>query len=506
MKKRKNPVAKRHRQPLRDIEKVEPARTQRTGSRNIIDLSKTTVEWVGCVISPKYMRPYFVLRRSISEGCLLCVPTTKLSAVEVVGSAYLEDSEYSEYADPAKFTGYPRVHTPQGVGEQGTGLGTALYTAASMLGAYFVVGKEDGEKLTEIPDDLLLNPGCSSGPDASESARSWWENAERRGLAESVEGGGNSEVEEDRQVEIELYVDVDLMEALDRNVASIAFSEAARTRNREAEILEEVDLDDFVVDIIGLDDVHVPYQTANVEVTALVTVYYNDDEDYKELELTRNFVIGIDNDEINAARLEHSFTDIDNLTGSDYETIQEKVGEDVEVSTIEFEKFTNFDPEEVTILANATYDLSGRTESSKNVTYYIYPFNNAMENDLVLDMTKTLIDEFEGGLDAPMQRERMKTIVLNLDLAEVEDPEAFKFFFGLADYLGASATELRRFKNSVLAYRGDIPSEVADAEEFDPEYGMAPGLKKYRYRINPSNEKDYESIGRELFGDLVDLD
>lgn len=103
------------------------------------------------------------------------------------GQGYFNDGN-SKYRVASDVTGLPRVHTPSGVREGGTGLGTVLYTAlctAAHLRFENVLGFE-----ADVDGDGI----SSQEGTRSKSAEAWWENAkERYGLAHLVEG----EVEEE---------------------------------------------------------------------------------------------------------------------------------------------------------------------------------------------------------------------------------------------------------------------------------------------------------------------
>lgn len=499
---RNNPVAARHRQDLRDVAQVERGRTYAKGKRTLLDLSRTKVEWVGCVVNPKTMRPYFVLRRSIRDGFLLCVPSTDLTAVEAVGAAYFESETGSDYAAPAVGTGYPRIHTPQGVADRGTGLGTALYTAGALTGAYFVVGEREGEVASRIDAEMLENEGCSSGHGASKAAQRWWRRAQRAGLAEDLVSAIRTPVEDDERVSVEIDMPIDLAVMLQfpSEPLLILFKEYL-SEGAEHFAREEAGVEDGEVTFV---EANINSRVVGVDVIVVAAVYYRG----KKVKIRKDINLdlhlhegfsGSDLEDLIAVKVASV-----EINDEDLETIEEKTGEPVGYSDIEYTELRyikSFRPATIDVSGEAVYDVTSLSETSREETVYVYPFDNALNNSLVLDFTEVLRDDYGHELDTGLL-----PVVLNLDLGEIEDPEVFAFFFGLAEHLGATRGQLQRFKNSVLAYRGDMPASLADRETFDPEAGFGAELKKKGYRVNPDRQKHYRRVGKKLFGPLADLE
>ena len=245
--------------PLRDYSKVKKGE-YRSGQRALVDYRTRQFQWVGCVINPKMMRPYFVGQSSADGGFVVYVPTTDLENVEVVGAGYFDTSE-GGWGAPADYSGYPRIHTPSGVAETQIGLGTVLYTGGCLVGSNMILNDSivtvhaevDGasysldaegviasgwrralsedlddydldelkeafaekygldpesveitdieSKASELPSEHLENQGCCSAlgpynPGGSPSAQAWWSGARDRGLVTEV---GEIDSEEERE-------------------------------------------------------------------------------------------------------------------------------------------------------------------------------------------------------------------------------------------------------------------------------------------------------------------
>lgn len=171
-------------------------------------------------------------------------------------------------------------------------------------------------------------------------------------------------------------------------------------------------------------------------------------------------------------------------------------GEDWEVENVTFPRYVDAEIE-----VSGTVEARGYGEEEVEVEIVTYPIRNALKARLVLEINEILSEDHGESLGGKDLRER----VLNLDLSEVEDPEIFRFFFGLVEHLGATQSQLRGFQNRVLL-RSDLPRGLGEESfVFDPELGFVPGLRERGIRANPE-ELDFQAIGRELYGDLADLD
>lgn len=110
----------------------------------------------------------------------------------IQGTGYFETNKSSDYYVSAKQTGYPRIHTPQGVRQEGVGNGTCLYVAGSC--AVEVLERRESEELSTLGWNLNTGvkyddrkSGVSSTQDRSEKASKWWRKAVKVGLADEVD-------------------------------------------------------------------------------------------------------------------------------------------------------------------------------------------------------------------------------------------------------------------------------------------------------------------------------
>lgn len=138
---------------------------------------------LGIVVNPKTKEPLlactdgeYVSIRSLKEERLL----------DRMGLGY----HSTGFERAAEVTGYPRVHTPDGVKERGGGYGTALYTAL-VLGSY-----QAYDDTVEISMTIKAQGISSAEDDRSTAADRWWDAAVQRGLADREEEQGDPETEE----------------------------------------------------------------------------------------------------------------------------------------------------------------------------------------------------------------------------------------------------------------------------------------------------------------------
>jgi hypothetical protein len=147
------------------------------------------LEFTGCVVNPKTLKPYFVYARiKMKVTGVIGVPTSGREIV-LMGNGYLEDSAESSYAVPAEHFGLPRVHTPAGVAIKGEGLGTCLYVGMAVVATYAneLIDPSSWEVGVAHPGN-----GICSGYGASDEAIAWWDRAVDSGLAreETFKTGG----------------------------------------------------------------------------------------------------------------------------------------------------------------------------------------------------------------------------------------------------------------------------------------------------------------------------
>ncbi len=141
---------------------------------------------LGLIVNPKTKEPVL----ATTDGHHVGIRSLRQeSLLKKLGTGYLSDSN----EDAIQATGYPRVHTPDGVTVSGMGYGTALYSAicdGALLRAKNLVeisGRGRGEGI------------CSDTNDRSGYADRWWAAALKQGLTEQ-----HIEEEEERDENVEL--------------------------------------------------------------------------------------------------------------------------------------------------------------------------------------------------------------------------------------------------------------------------------------------------------------
>lgn len=146
---------------------------------------------LGVVINPKLKQPLLV----VTDGEYISIRSLMADTfLRRIGRGYTSESK--EAASAA--TGYPRVHTPDGVKPEGMGYGTSLYSALC-LGAHL-----DFHKLVDIRMSKHGNGICSDTRDRTEDADRWWSAAVSKGLAEE-----DTEEETLREENIDVTREVD---------------------------------------------------------------------------------------------------------------------------------------------------------------------------------------------------------------------------------------------------------------------------------------------------------
>ena len=150
-------------------------------------------QFLGCVLNPKTNLPcpvYKEKKRTVE------VYDPALDYKE--GSGYFDHGEHGDRYTASEGSGFPRVHTPDGVKTRKAGYGTVLYT-----GLCLAAKLEDEGHLTI--DTQVTGAGISSNENRSNSAEAWWSAAKDTfDLAYSVEvEGEEEEQEEDFEAEYE---------------------------------------------------------------------------------------------------------------------------------------------------------------------------------------------------------------------------------------------------------------------------------------------------------------
>jgi len=143
---------------------------------------------LGLIINPKTKEPVL----ATTDGAYVSIRSLRQESLLMkLGTGYLSDSK--EEASVA--TGYPRVHTPEGVTTSGMGYGTALYSAICD-GAHLDFKKHvDISHWRHATGDGI----CSDTADRSGYADRWWAAALKLGLTEE-----HVEEEEERDENVDL--------------------------------------------------------------------------------------------------------------------------------------------------------------------------------------------------------------------------------------------------------------------------------------------------------------
>lgn len=138
------------------------------------------------VVNPKTGEPFFctIGFNSVHDDSF---SIRRLSGVRE-GSGYFETSANSSYYVSAADSGYPRVHTPNGVATKGQGNGTCLYVGGACVVAARQFRDDNRYPPKEWPiqtgvDHRRRKAGVSSTEERSEAADEWWERAVDIGLA-----------------------------------------------------------------------------------------------------------------------------------------------------------------------------------------------------------------------------------------------------------------------------------------------------------------------------------
>lgn len=141
---------------------------------------------LGLIVNPKTKEPVL----ATTDGSYIGIRSLRQeSLLKKLGTGYLSDNQ----EDASYATGFPRVHTPDGVTTGGMGYGTALYSAICD-GAHL-----DFKKRVEISHWGRGDGICSDTKDRSGAADRWWAAALKIGLTEE-----HIEEEEEREEDVEL--------------------------------------------------------------------------------------------------------------------------------------------------------------------------------------------------------------------------------------------------------------------------------------------------------------
>jgi hypothetical protein len=143
-------------------------------------MAKNT-QFLGCVLNPKTNLPCPVYKEKQRT-----VDVYDPALDDKEGSGYFDHGDHGTRYTASEESGFPRVHTPDGVKTRRAGYGTVLYT-----GLCLAAKLEDAGHLKI--DTQVTGAGISSNDNRNDDAEAWWSAAKKKfDLAYSVEG----EVEE----------------------------------------------------------------------------------------------------------------------------------------------------------------------------------------------------------------------------------------------------------------------------------------------------------------------
>lgn len=140
--------------------------------------------FLGCVLNPKTNLPCPVYKEKTRT-----VDIYDPALNDKQGSGYFDNGEDSQYS-ASEASGFPRVHTPDGVKTRRAGYGTVLYTGLCLSAKL-----EDAGHLSL--GTSIAGAGISSNGRRSRAASAWWSAAKDEfDLAYSVDVEGEEEEEE----------------------------------------------------------------------------------------------------------------------------------------------------------------------------------------------------------------------------------------------------------------------------------------------------------------------
>jgi hypothetical protein len=509
--------------------------------------------YLGTVINPKTMRPYFAAAAKDSGDFFIFVPTFNMTEIEVVGRGYLDSG--GDYEGPAHRTGMPRVHTPAGIptAEKASGLGTVLYTAGALYGSYLAAKLQEGAEAEDFPgvdNNSAEDSGISSGYGASESAQKWWRKAVQNGLAYEEEGDEEEESKSGNHSYTKT-VSVDVSEAFD-----------GERVNKQIEQAVEDDVFSDAIDAAGSDgdhyeDVHetyvrgMDYTLSDVDVQLIFDVSIDvafELEDGSQTTDTVTFTVEkdvtlddiMDRDDVIASLTESMFNSIEeeNQTREhDPERWASLVllgDEKFDAAVQRYAKETFDDSPPVSyapVMSTLVVDnlrtrrsryeidvdvrarVSG-TVKVKGDSIFGYPVRNALRAGLILDVTPGLReDALEGRGQGDnkewllgLSKDDAKMIALNLDLREIEDREALQFIQEILEETGATWQEQSRFMRETSLFHRERMADLFGMPDPDA------ALQAAGFRVNPADVADVaydvgvSPVAEQIYGDLAHLD
>lgn len=418
----------------------------------------TGLTFVGTLVNPKTLRPYMVFRAHTVAG-VITIPTSG-DHVVILGHGYLE-TEGGDYQAPAEAFGLPRVHTPGGVADKGGGMGTVLYVGMALVATY--LHRVAGDHSLPVEGD-----GVCSGYGASTEAQRWWRNAEKAGLARG-----------------DVYHTEEKDERTEPHEETADFAE---------------DLDDIINDLADLDDIINDYTDEWASDTSGARNY--DTHTLNRKVVVEGEATGEDGETFS---FKESYTfNRTSYKAGDALTIAEGllhglIGD----SAAARDGITEIHVTRATLHWRAVVEWEETIEVDVEESHdgYLLPIENAVEQRLILDVAPKLDREWNESLSDF----DILDVLVELDLREVTDPVALRYFYGLAERRGASYAQLTRMRNRAEAAKSYYQTlEFPDPEEASEEMFETMGKKGVRV-MNPVDAKEdaaYQAAARRLFPKL----
>ncbi|NBT35680.1 MAG: hypothetical protein EBT03_09115, partial [Betaproteobacteria bacterium] len=499
------------------------------GGRFFLDAANEgKVFYLGTIVNPRTMRPYFAAAAQESGEFFVFVPTFNMTEIEVVGRGYLDSG--GDYEEPAHRTGMPRVHTPAGIprDEKASGLGTVLYTAGALYGSYVAAGLQEGAEAESFPgvdDNSADDSGISSGYGASPEAQKWWRKAVQNGLAYEEEGDEEEE-SKSGNYSYTKTVSVDVSEAFDgervnkqieQAVEDDVYSDAIDAARDDGDSFEDVN----ETYVRGMD-----YALSDVDVQLIFDVSVDVTFDLEDGSQTTDTVTFTVEKDVTLDDIMDRDDVIASLTESMFVSIEQGSNEWTAALDSYIEK--TFDPPPVDsapVMGTLVVDnlrarrrryeidvdvrarVSG-TVKGKGDSIFGYPVRNALRAGLILDVTPGLReDALEGrgqGDDKEwllgLSKNDAKMIALNLDLREIEDREALQFIQGILEETGATWQEQSRFMRETSLFHRERMADLFGMP--DPDVA----LQAAGFRVNPADDVGVSPVAEQIYGDLAHLD
>jgi hypothetical protein len=484
--------------------------------------------YLGTVINPKTMRPYFAAAVQESGEFIIFVPTFNLLEIEVVGRGYIDSG--GEYAAPAERLGLPRIHTTNAIptNEQASGLGTVLYTAGALYGSYLAAGLQEGAEAESYPgveDNSADDSGVSSGHGASDKAKKWWNKAVQNGLAFKEEGDEEDESKSGnysyaKTVSVDVYEAFDgdrVVSQIERAVEEDVYLDAIDAARDDGDSFEDVD----ETYVRGMD-----YTLSDVDVQLIFDVGVDVAFDLEDGSQTTDTVTFTVEKDVTLDDIMDRDDVIASLTESMFNSIEQGSNEWTAALDSYIEK--TFDPPPVdsapvmgTLVVDnlrarrSRYEIDvdvrarvSGTVKVKGDSIFGYPVKNALRAGLILDVTPGLReDALEGrgqGDDKEwllgLSKNDAKMIALNLDLREIEDREALQFIQGILEETGATWQEQSRFMRETSLFHRERMADLFGMP--DPDVA----LQAAGFRVNPADDVGVSPVAEQIYGDLAHLD